>query len=48
MELLQLAGVPDEHVLGDEVEILGGVDGPAVRLDDPGVDDVQRAASRAV
>jgi hypothetical protein len=25
VELLQLAGVPYEHILGDQVEILGGV-----------------------
>src|SRR5690242_16218593 len=43
VELLELAGLPDEHVLGHLVELLGGVDGPAVRLDDPGVHHVQSA-----
>jgi hypothetical protein len=41
VEFFQLAGLADEHVLGDQVELLGGVYRAAVRLDDPGVDDVQ-------
>jgi predicted RNA polymerase sigma factor len=40
VELLQLVRLPDEHVLGDEVELFGGLDRAPVRLDDPGVDDV--------
>src|SRR5689334_5614358 len=39
--LLQLTGLLDEQVLGDRVEFLGRVDGPAVCLDDAGVHHVE-------
>ena len=41
VELLQLAGLADEHVLSDLVEVLGSVDSTTVRLDDACVDHVQ-------
>jgi hypothetical protein len=41
LELLKLARLPDEQVLGDRVQLLGGVDGRPLGLDDPGVDDIQ-------
>ena len=30
VELLELPGLPDQQVLGDQVELVGGVDRPAV------------------
>jgi hypothetical protein len=42
VELLQLTRLPDEHVLGDRIEVLGGVHDASVRLDDPGVHHIQR------
>jgi hypothetical protein len=33
--------LPDQHVLGDLVELIGGLDGLPLGLDEPGVDDVQ-------
>src|SRR5262249_15942276 len=42
VELFQLSGLPDEHVLGDRVGFLGLLDRLAVRLDDAAVDDVER------
>ena len=41
LELLKLARLPDEQVLGDRVQLLGGVDGRPLGLDDSGVDDIQ-------
>ena len=41
LELLKLARLTDEQVLGDRVQLLGGVDGRPLGLDDSGVDDIQ-------
>jgi hypothetical protein len=43
VELLELTGLPDAHVPGDQVEFLGGFDRAAVGRDDPGVAHVQGA-----
>jgi hypothetical protein len=43
LELLQPAGVPDEHVLGHGIEFFGGVDALAEDLDDTGIDQVDCA-----
>ena len=43
LELLQPAGVPDEHVLGHGVEFFGGDDALADVLNDTGIDQVDRA-----
>lgn len=43
VELLQLTRVRNQHVLGDRVEFLRGLDGLAVSLDHSGIDHVQGA-----
>jgi hypothetical protein len=43
LELLQPAGVPDEHVLGHRVEFFGAGDALADVLDDTGIDQVECA-----
>jgi hypothetical protein len=41
VELLQLAGMLDEHVLRDLIQLLGGLDSLALRFDDARVHNVQ-------
>lgn len=46
LELLQLPGVVDEHVLRHQVKVFEAVDGLAGVLDDPRVDQIQRGQVR--
>ena len=48
VELLQLASLPDEHVVRHRVGVLGRRDRLAVRFDDPRVDEIERAVSRDI
>ena len=41
LELLQLARMADEHVLGDQIELFESLDALAGVLDDADVDEVQ-------
>ena len=46
LELLQLARLADQQVLGHQVEVIEAVDALAGVLDDAGVDEVERGQVR--